>query len=202
MAQFPTKEAAVSALAEEMMAGLAAHTTTFPVPPVSATDLEVLKTAYLTAHEAMTQAYARYERSVAAKDKAFRALVDSMKSDLRYAENTVHFEDGPLKLLGWGGRRPKRPLEAPGQCLTLEAPREGEDWIYLKWKQPIKGGAVAAYEIQRRDRSGGAWQEVGLSMEKEITLNNQPRGKEWEYRVLAVNKAGKGAPSNVVMAVL
>ena len=33
-------------------------------------------------------------------------------------------------------------------------------------------------------------------MMREITLTNQGRGKEWEYRVLAVNKAGEGQPSN------
>ena len=31
---------------------------------------------------------------------------------------------------------------------------------------------------------------------------NQERGKEWEYRVIAVNKAGEGELSNTVMAVL
>ncbi len=30
----------------------------------------------------------------------------------------------------------------------------------------------------------------------------QERGKDWEYRVIAVNKAGEGLPSNTVDAVL
>jgi len=32
--------------------------------------------------------------------------------------------------------------------------------------------------------------------------SGQERGKEWEYRVIAVNKAGQGTSSNTVMAVL
>jgi hypothetical protein len=35
--------------------------------------------------------------------------------------------------------------------------------------------------------------------ESEITLTNQEQGKEWEYRILAVNKASEGKPSNTVM---
>jgi hypothetical protein len=36
----------------------------------------------------------------------------------------------------------------------------------------------------------------------EATLVEQPRGKEFEYRIIAVNKADEGEPSNTVMAVL
>jgi hypothetical protein len=66
----------------------------------------------------------------------------------------------------------------------------------------VDGGAVAAYKIQRRERPAGLWADVGLAVESEITLTNQTRGKEFEYRVMAVNKAGEGEPSNTVMAVL
>ena len=41
-----------------------------------------------------------------------------------------------------------------------------------------------------------------IGIESKITLSNQERGKEWEYRVIAVNKASEGRPGNTVMPVL
>ncbi len=41
-----------------------------------------------------------------------------------------------------------------------------------------------------------------MAIATEATLNNQERGKEWEYRVVAANKTGEGEPSNAVAAVL
>ena len=43
---------------------------------------------------------------------------------------------------------------------------------------------------------------VHMAIESEATLNNQERGKDWEYRVIATNKAGESIPSNTVSAVL
>ncbi|MFA6243903.1 MAG: hypothetical protein WC655_23370 [Candidatus Hydrogenedentales bacterium] len=37
-------------------------------------------------------------------------------------------------------------------------------------------------------------------MESETTPTNLERGKEWEYRVVAVNKTDDGQPSNTVRA--
>ena len=56
--------------------------------------------------------------------------------------------------------------------------------------------------IQRRLRAEGTWFDVGPAMEGKTTLTDQERGKEWEYQVIAVNKAGVGEASNTVMAVL
>jgi len=202
MARFPSKEAEVLALGQEMVTGLAANAAIYPSPPVSVIDLGSALNAYMTAKNAATAAQAAAEEATTTKDEALQALTDDMKADLRYAENTVDFDDDKLKLIGWGGRKAKTSLEAPGQARTLEAPRQGEGWIFLDWKSPTDGGKVAAYKIQRRERPSGPWTDAGMATESEITLSDQERGKEWEYRVIAGNKAGEGETSNTVMAVL
>lgn len=202
MAQFPRTEAQIAVLANDMAAGLAANAAVYPAPPVAPADLQTRLAAYVTARDAAVAAQAAAEQATAAKNEALEALTDDMKTDLRYAENTVDYDDDQLKLIGWGGRAAKTSLEAPGQTRSLEAPREGEGWVFLDWKEPVDGGSVAAYKIQRRERPSGPWSDAGMAIETETTLTNQERGKEWEYRVLAVNKAGEGEPSNTVMAVL
>lgn len=202
MAQFPRTEPQIVILAHDIATGLGANPAVYPSPPVAAADLQAGIEAYNTARNAAVAATAAAEQATAAKNEALQALTDDMKADLRYAENTVNYDHDKLELLGWGGRKAKTSLEAPGQCRTLEAPREGEGWIFLDWKEPVDGVAVAAYKIQRRPRPEGSWTDAGMAMESEITLTGQTRGKEWEYRVIAVNKAGEGEPSNTVMAVL
>ena len=202
MARFPLKEAEILALANDMQAGLAANAAIYPSPPVAPADLQTAMAAYITARDAAVAAAAAAEQATAAKDEALQALTDDMKADLRYAETTVNYDDDQLKLIGWGGRKAKTSLEAPGQVRTLEAPRQGEGWIFLDWKETVDGGAVAAYKIQRRERPEGPWTDAGMAVESETTLSSQERGKELEYRVIAVNKAGEGEPSNTVMAVL
>jgi fibronectin type 3 domain-containing protein len=61
---------------------------------------------------------------------------------------------------------------------------------------------VAFYRVEQRQLPDGEWAMVGTALATEITLNNQKRGKEHEYRVIAVNKAGESDPSNTVAAVL
>lgn len=124
-----------------------------------------------------------------------------MKTDLRYAENTTRRDDGKLQLLGWGAPRSRTPTGIPGQVRTLEVIREGKDWVFLDWKPPVDGGEVTAYKVQRRKREGGDWTDVGMAIESEITLDGQESGVEFEYRVLAANRAGEGPPSNIVRAV-
>jgi len=134
MARFPKSESEIFALAQEMVTGLNANAAVYPSPPVSVADLGSALSAFVTAKNASTAAQAAAEQTTATKDEALQTLVDDMKADLRYAENTVDFDDDKLKLIGWGGRKAKTSLEAPGQARTLEAPRQGEGWIFLDWK--------------------------------------------------------------------
>ena len=135
-------------------------------------------------------------------ERGLEELVDAMRAILRYAENTVDFDDAQLALLGWAGRALGIALTAPGQCRNLEASQQGDGWVFLDWKKPIEGGAVASYRIERRERPTGDYMIVGDAHETEKILINQERGKDWEYRVIAVNKAGVSVPSNTVAVVL
>ena len=152
MAQFPRTEPQVIVPAQDMAAGLAANAAVYSAPPVAPADLQTAMAAYITARDAAVAAAAAAEQATAAKNEALQALTDDMKADLRYAETTVNYDDDHLKLIGWGGRKAKTSLEAPGRTRSLEAPREGEGWVFLDWKEPVDGGAVAAYKIQHRER--------------------------------------------------
>ena len=79
---------------------------------------------------------------------------------------------------------------------------EGDGWVMLDWKSPVDGGAVAAYTVERRRRETGSWEPVATAVETETLVGNQPRGVEFEYHVVALNKAGQGKPSASVTVVL
>ena len=203
MASFPYREPDIVRLAQDIATGLATHTEVFPSPPASPDDIAQALAAYNTARDAAILASANARQGTAAKDEALRTLMDLMKADLRYAESTSRSDDGKLQLLGWGGPRSRTATGIPGQVRTLEVLREGKSWLLLDWKEPVDGGQPAAYKVQRRQRDGGGdWTDVGMAVESEITLNGQEPGVEFEYRVIAVNKAGEGPASNIVRAVL
>jgi len=202
MPKFPRREPDIARLAQDVVTGFAAHQEDFPVPPVSPDEMQQALVEYNAAREAAIVASAHAVSGTQAKDEALAKLVDALKTDLRYAENTVKGHDGKLQLIGWGARRSRTANEMPGQVRTLELIREGTDWIILGWKQPTDGGLVAAYKIQRRQRKGGDWIDVGMAVESEIMLTGQESGMEFEYHVVAVNKLGEGPPSNNVRAVL
>lgn len=202
MARFPRTEAEVVALAQAMKGGLTDNAAIYPAPPVLPVDLTALVNTYTSVKNTAIAAQAVAEEATANKDDALDSLVEAMKTDIRYAENTVDFDDDKLKLIGWAGRKTATALTAPGQSRLLEAPKQGEGWVFLDWKAPADGGVPAAYKVMRRERPAGAWEEVATAVISEATLVEQPRSKELEYRIVAVNKAGDGEPSNTVMVVL
>ena len=189
-------------MAQAMKGGLTDNAAIYPAPPVLPVDLTTLVNTYTSVKNTAIAAQAVAEEATADKDDALDSLVEAMKKDIRYAENTVDFDDDKLKLIGWAGRKTATALTAPGQSRLLEAPKQGEGWVFLDWKSPIEGGAAAAYKVMRRERPDGPWAEVATAVITEATLVEQPRGKELEYRIVAVNKAGGGEPSNTVMVVL
>jgi len=203
MATFPRTEATVAGLARRLIGGLRERSSVFPNPPVSVDELQGVLDEYKRADAAVQEAKASVALRYKEKAESYAALVDCMKSDIRYAENTVDYDDAKLTAIGWGGRRRRRKLEVPGQTRSLEVLREGPEWIKLDWKKPDEGGKVAAFKVQCRSPVGdGAWRDVGVTSGTEIVLHGQERGVALTYQVIAVNKAGEGGPSNLVGAVL
>jgi len=202
MATFPRTEPRIKSLAQNMVSGLTASAADFPAPPVTPAALQALLTSLITLCDEQVAAQAAMEQATQTKTAGLEELVTAMKADLRYAEDAVNHDDSKLTALGWGGRAVGTALQSPGQPRSLEAPRQGEGWIFLDWKQPVDGGAVAAYKIERRERPSGDWMLVSMAIESEAMLNNQERGKDWEFRIIATNKAGESIPSNTVAAVL
>jgi len=63
-------------------------------------------------------------------------------------------------------------------------------------------GAASAYKVQRARSGKDKWTPAGTAVHTTIVLKDQERGVEWQYRVIAVNRAGEGMESNVMTAVL
>lgn len=202
MPRFPKSEPEIMALAERLVPGFQGNLALFPALPVPWFVLNTKKALFRARRSSVIAANAAAESAIADKNTAIEELIDAIKSNIRYAENTVDFDDDKLKLLGWSGNQTPTALIPPGEVRQLEAPKQGDGWVFLDWKQPAEGGRVIAYKVQRRERPEGAWQDVATAIETETTLVDQPKEKELEYRVIAINKAGVGSPSNTVMTVL
>jgi hypothetical protein len=201
MARFPLRETEIVSLAQAMIAGLTHHTDVFSAPPIPIDELRGFLNDYFTTRDAVTAAEANLRDANSHKQTALDTLTGKMKFVLRYAEHIVN-DDQQLALVGWSGRREATPLQAPGQCLALEATRRSDGSVFLDWTDPSDGGKPTLYHIERRELPDGAWTNADTAIDSEITLSNQPRGKALEYRVYAENKAGKGLAGNVVEIVV
>jgi hypothetical protein len=202
MARFPKREADVAALAGSVIVGLTESAEDFPAPPVPADDLRTVLAGYLATRDRASVAEGTAADAHGEKDEALQALIDSLRADLRYAEDAVKHDGEKLRKLGWGSRRAPSSLQAPGQALSLEAKRQGPGWVYLDWKEPVDGGAVAAYRVEARGKMGGQWQLVSMTIDSQVVLADQERGVDLDFQVVAVNRAGKGEPSNIISAIL
>ena len=202
MPRFPKKEAQIQPLAMSIVLGLWNNQPVYPNPPVDVFTLAGKMNLYINAKNSTIAAQAAAEQTTTDKTEALENLIEALKDDIRYAENTVNFDDDKLKLIGWAGKKAKTPLAVPGQVRMLEAPKQGDGWVFLDWKAPADGGKPKAYKVQRRVRAGGDWAGVATAILSEITLVDQPEKTQLEYRVIAINKAGEGAASNTVMVVL
>jgi hypothetical protein len=199
--RFPKAEAKIAHLAQQIADGLAHAAGQFPSPPVPPAVLQAQLEDYQEKNAALVRSRAEARIRRVDKNNALRALKDSMRADLRYAEVIARRHPERLVQLGWAARRPRTPLKRPGEVRNIAIRDEGDTWVLLTWDAPDEGGEVAAYRIQGR-KPRGKWEDVATSIDRIELLRDQPRGVELEFRVLAMNRAGTGGPSATVKAVL
>ena len=205
MAEFPQRENDILRLGDKIASGFRDNPEVFPNPLVSPEQLDARREEFFDA--ITTASAARTAAKLATKHK--RDVLKQYKSELsdalRYAESATSSDNRKLALVGWGARRPGKTLQPPGQVADLDIDDEGRGWIKLIWGPPPKEvgkGRVTYYEVERTERGKSEWAHAGAAPVTWIRLDNQERGIEWEYRVIAVNKQGRGIDSNVVRAVL
>ena len=203
MPTFPKRETEIIRLAHDIATGLAANPELFPAPPVPPAQGLTLIDAYYTVRNASIAKEAESSDATAAKAQAVEDVVEWARTQINYATSLFRKNGARLKLIGWGSRRSPAilPDTLPGQVGLLVVQHERKNAVTLSWRDPVDGGEVAAYRVQRRT-VGGEWLDVGTAVTSEVTLNNQDSGVEFEYQVIAVNKTGDGPASNIVRAVL
>ncbi len=200
--RYPTTENEQLALAMNIVKGLTDHTDIYPTPPILPAALQALIDTYLDKRDASDTLAMQTRQANLDEAVALEAINAANKSDLRYAENTVNNNNEKLKLLSWGAPAPPTKMQIPGASRALEIVRQGNDWIFLDWKEPADGGKVASYKIMRSENGGESWTEAGSNILSEYTLYNQPANKPLLYQVVAMNRAGLGMPSNAISVTL
>lgn len=202
MPRFPEKEAKIVALADRMADGLLRNRSIYPYPPIHPLDLHIMRRAYLNRRDDLIAKQAAAEQATVTQNEVLEELIEAVKANIRYAENTVNYDDDKLKLIGWAGAKTITTLQPLGQPRSLEASKQGVGWVFLVWKAPAEGGEPKAYKVQCRNHTRADWGDVATVVLTKTTMVDQPQGKELEYRIIAVNKSGQGGPSNTVMTIL
>ena len=93
------------------------------------------------------------------------------------------------------------------QCLAAPLPPSAPDVIdwserhmNIKWKEPLDdGGApVTAYHVEAKARGDEEWQlwETVDTNTPTATMQKLQAGREYQFRVIAINKAGRSEPSH------
>jgi hypothetical protein len=208
MAVFPKTEVSIYDLAVQMLNGLSAHGGLYPsVTPEAQAALATALGNYSAARTAQAEAQAVAKNATITKNEQQDALEEQMRKILYLAEHDCIDNPGNLEYIGWSDRKPPTPLSKPGQPGELTPSYEGPGTLTLDWDKPDSGGTVSSYRIERSDQPEGGgipgpWTLITTSYTENVTLENQPRGVEMQYRVIATNAAGDSMPSNIATVVL
>lgn len=101
--------------------------------------------------------------------------------------------------------RLKGKFTAPAKPGTPTVSKVGRNYAELRWSKPVTdGGArISGYVIERRDVGGALWVKCNdyNVADTEFTVGNLTEGQDYEFRVAAINAAGRGETSACTMPI-
>lgn len=89
--------------------------------------------------------------------------------------------------------------DTPGKPGTPEIADFDKDFVQLKWTAPESDGGspITGYVIEKKDKYSPDWTPCGeTGPECQGTVKDLIEGQEYEFRVVPVNKGGRGEPSD------
>lgn len=90
--------------------------------------------------------------------------------------------------------------DVPGAPSTPVPSDITETSVHLEWSPPSNNGGadITEYIVEQKDRFSSRWTKAGETPGDTvtITLKDLKEGNEYQFRVIAVNPAGPGSPSN------
>ncbi|XP_047491377.1 twitchin-like isoform X5 [Penaeus chinensis] len=94
----------------------------------------------------------------------------------------------------------KDPFTVPGRPGAPQATDWDATRIDLKWSEPIDDGGspITHYIVEKRDKYTNLWEKAGESdgPECKASITNLTEGMEYQFRAIAVNRAGPGEPGD------
>ncbi|KAJ1363943.1 Twitchin [Parelaphostrongylus tenuis] len=127
-------------------------------------------------------------------------IASSTRSDTGLYTVTVENEHGKDK-----AQCTVTVLDVPGvpegPLQVKEIHKEG---CTLNWKPPLDNGGseILHYRVEKMDTSRGTWQEVGQFPECTAKVNKLINGKEYQFRVMAVNLQGESKPLETIEPII
>ncbi len=202
--KFPTRQSDIAQVAQIMVKGYYNHSEDFP--SVSRKKLFLKLRDLKNAVKNQIDKRAVLSEATKNKNEKLDILVKMMKNLIQKSLVDTKSKPAKMSLIGWGPRANPHPKSVPGPPKDLIAEKR-DNRLYLFWKKSSSDIIVKCYIIERRIQSKVTrifwpWYIVGTSIDTCIELEKQLKRVKLEYRVIAVNTAGKSMPSNTITLIL